>query len=77
MSDATLRGGVGIHPLARQAAVADARRMETTRDDAAPGTVSDPPPKDRPERPQHDLLRKDLPENAVGAALDDFDGDEN
>jgi hypothetical protein len=54
--------------------------MEKPRDDRPPatGSVSDPPPKDRPERPQHEMvLKKDLTKHAAAAALDEFDGDEN
>lgn len=53
--------------------------MEAPRDDHSPatGSVSDPPPKDRAERPQHELLKKDLSRHDAAHALDDFDGDEN
>jgi hypothetical protein len=65
--------------MARTRALADARSMETPREPAHPthGSVSDPPPKDRPERPQHEMIRKDLPKHDIAEALDDFDGDEN
>jgi hypothetical protein len=53
--------------------------METPRDPPPPtnGSVSDPPPKDRPERPQHEMLRKDLPKRDIAKGLEEFDGDEN
>jgi len=53
--------------------------METPRDPPHPthGSVSDTPPTDRAERPQHELLRKDLPKRDIAEALDEFDGDEN
>lgn len=64
--------------MAGTVAKADARPMETPRDpQPRHGSVSDPPPKDRPERAQHELLRKDLPKQDIAEALEEFDGDEN
>lgn len=52
--------------------------METPRDEHSPAIQKEiaAPPKDRPVRAQHEMLRSDLPKKDVAESLDEFDGDE-